>query len=244
MPSLTQESEVEFHVWGKHTIEEALRSNLSRVHEIWTAGDSIATKAKLHKVPQAHIDRLLGITKHQGMAARLSLKLWPTLKSWIETLKQSSEPSFKVLALDQVEDPQNLGAIYRSAHFFKFHAVLTPKDHSAPINGHVGKASAGALFSIPTIRCANLARELAYAAEAGFWRVGLDSSAGKALKGFSMRSSVILVMGSESKGLRRLTKESCDEILTIFPNGGRDSLNVSCAASIALYELTKSLIIT
>lgn len=240
---------LEMTIWGSHCVQEALRSEITTVHEVWASSNYFkefvqGSKTKFQITSKDFLDKKLNTTKHQGVGARVTLQMWPDLNEWFDTYDSKGSKQMKVLSLDQIEDPQNLGAIYRSAHFFGFDAMVFPKDHTAALAGTVAKASAGALFSLPTIRCTNLARELKNAEELGFWRVGLDAKGQKELKNFSHRGHLFLLIGNEGQGLRKLTQDSCDELLTISSFQGRDSLNASVAAAIAMYEVSKSLVIS
>lgn len=244
-----QKLPVDITYWGAHAVQESLASRFARVHEIWTlpaqekefAAHRGATK--VHVVNRDALDRKLGTDKHQGVGARATLEIDGDVGSWIDNFPAAPGAVRRLLVLDQIEDPQNLGALYRSAHFFGFGAVLVTKDHCAPINGAVCKASAGAIFSLPTIRCANLSRELSACQDLGFWCVGLDAAGERRLDAFAHRGSLALVIGNEGHGMRKLTREKCDELLSISSLSGRDSLNASVAAAVAMYEVTKSPVI-
>jgi 23S rRNA (guanosine2251-2'-O)-methyltransferase len=148
-----------------------------------------------------------------------------------------------VLVLDQVSDPRNVGAILRSAAVFGACAVITQDRNAPEESGALAKAASGALERIPLLRAVNIARTLVALKAAGCWVVGLDAS-GAALSGPALsQRRVALVLGSEGEGMRRLTRETCDELAGIPMMGGGgsaiDSLNVSAAATVALYELAR-----
>lgn len=235
-------------IWGSHCVQEALLSSTTIVHEVWGASNYFKEfvknpKTKFQIVSKDFLDKKLDTPKHQGVGARVTFHMWSDLSEWFEANPRKNK-QLRVLSLDQIEDPQNMGAIYRSAHFFGFDAMVFPKDHTAALGGTVAKASAGALFSLPTVRCTNLAREMKSAEDLGFWRVGLDAKGTKELKKFSHNGHLFLLIGNEGQGLRKLTQDSCDELLTISSFQGRDSLNASVAAAIAMYEVSKSIVIS
>jgi 23S rRNA (guanosine2251-2'-O)-methyltransferase len=141
-----------------------------------------------------------------------------------------------LLVLDQVSDPQNVGAVLRSAAAFGAAGVLVTERHAAPESGALAKAASGALETVPLLRVANLARALAAIKEAGLWCVGFAADASESLPKADLPERVALVMGSEGEGLRRLTRESCDLLLRLPTQGPIDQLNVSSAAAVALYD--------
>ncbi|MGB8275662.1 MAG: 23S rRNA (guanosine(2251)-2'-O)-methyltransferase RlmB, partial [Alphaproteobacteria bacterium] len=144
-----------------------------------------------------------------------------------------------VIALDQVEDPHNVGAVLRSAAAFAAAAVVVTERHSPGETGVLAKAASGALEIVPLVRVTNLVQAMAALKRAGFWIAGLDAAADKTLAEADLTGKIALVLGAEGKGLRRLTRESCDFLVRLPISGAVESLNVSVAAGIALYELRR-----
>lgn len=170
---------------------------------------------------------------HQGIA----LRVMPLETLLLHEILDHAPARGTLLLLDQVSDPNNVGALLRSAAAFSVHAVIAPKDHSAPETGAMAKAACGALDLIPRGSVTNLAQAIMELQEAGWWVIGLDGSATRTLAQAPRHARTALVLGAEGAGLRRLTRERCD-LLTRLPIApAMESLNVSNAAAIALYEL-------
>jgi len=146
-----------------------------------------------------------------------------------------------VLVLDQITDPHNVGAIFRSAAAFSAAAIVTTARHSPEATGVLAKAASGALEYVPLVTVQNLARGLAALKDRGFLLVGLDSSGGSDLAQTALRAPLALVLGAEGKGLRQLTRETCDAVARLDLPGAIKSLNVSNAAALALYVATTRL---
>ncbi len=143
-----------------------------------------------------------------------------------------------LLALDQVTDPQNVGAILRSAAAFGAHAVIMPQRHAPPVTGALAKAASGALEHVPLVTVPNLDRALKSLKQADFWILGLDAEADTSIADTTIDGKLALVLGAEGTGLRRLTADRCDLLLRLPMTGPIPSLNVSAAAAVALYALS------
>lgn len=157
-----------------------------------------------------------------------------------DLLADESTPSLLVV-LDQVTDPHNVGAILRSASAFGARAVLMTDRHAAGATGTLAKTASGALDVTPLVRIPNLARALADMQKAGYWCIGLDEGGRAALHEMKLPQRLAVVLGAEGQGLRRLTRESCDEIARLPTGGPVGSLNVSNAAAVAIYEARRQL---
>jgi 23S rRNA (guanosine2251-2'-O)-methyltransferase len=183
--------------------------------------------------PSAIAERLTPDAVHQG----LYLEADPLLSPAIEAVPAEGT----VLVLDQITDPHNVGAIFRSAAAFGATAIVTTQRHSPDATGALAKAASGALELVPLINVQNLARALEALKASGFLVVGLDSSGDTDLTALPLRTPLALVLGAEGKGLRQLTKEICDHVARIDLPGQIKSLNVSNATAIALYVATSAL---
>jgi 23S rRNA (guanosine2251-2'-O)-methyltransferase len=147
--------------------------------------------------------------------------------------------ALRLLVLDGVEDPRNLGACLRTADAAGIDAVVVPKDHSAKLTAAAVKTSTGAAETVPVFRAPNLARTLAWLKEAQVWVVGADAEAPQSLYRCKLAPPVAMVLGGEGRGVRRLTRDLCDELVFIPMAGSVESLNVSVATGIVLFELLR-----
>lgn len=191
--------------------------------------------AQVRRVPRRELDRLCRSGGHQGFALRVAEDLATTLDALL-SLSAEEKAGALVVALDQIQDPHNFGAIARSAACFGARALLIPERRNAPASQAALSASAGALGRIPVIQVVNLAQGLVRLKEAGFWIYGADRSGTPAWK-VRLNRPTVLVVGSEGDGLRPLVSAHCDELASVpQAEGGVESLNASCAASVLLYE--------
>lgn len=193
-------------------------------------GEGIAVRS----VGSDVLDRMSGGVRHQGIVLRCAAARSLDENDLMALLEASERPL--LLVLDGVQDPHNLGACLRSAAAAGVTAVVLPKDRSAPVNATVHKTSAGAADRIAVVRVTNLARTLESLKQAGVWFVGLDGEAEASLYAMDLRGAVGIVMGGEGEGMRRLTRERCDFLARIPMPGEMESLNVSVATGIALFE--------
>ncbi|WP_419759744.1 23S rRNA (guanosine(2251)-2'-O)-methyltransferase RlmB [Acidisoma sp.] len=230
-------------LYGLHAVQAALSNPARRLRRlVVTEEGSAALSARLPQpwaltpetVDRARIDLLLGRDAvHQGAALLADLLPQTVLATALE------RPG-PILILDQVTDPRNIGAILRSAAAFGVAAVIVQERHAPEETGSLAKAASGALETVPLLRAVNLARTIVMLKAANLWIVGLDAEATGNLDGMAFKERrVALVLGGEGSGLRRLTRESCDELAKLPMAGLMESLNVSAAAAVALYELTR-----
>lgn len=240
-------------LYGIHPVLAALANPRRRCSRIllspetdMTLGPRVAQLAHSHPLglPQAEvvardaIERLLGrVAVHQGIAALVDILDEPSIDDICRMAEV--QDSTRVLVLDQVSDPHNVGAVVRSAAAFGAAAVILPERHSPAATASMAKAASGALEKVPLVRVVNLARALDQLKQAGFWCVGLDADASIPLPEADLTGKIALVLGAEGEGLRRLTRERCDLMVRIPIARGMESLNVSNAAAVALYELAR-----
>jgi len=188
-------------------------------------------------------DDLRDLLPEQAIHQGLALKASPLPEHDIEDVPslQNSPDYSSVAILDQVTDPHNVGAILRSAAAFNIDALVLPARHSPPVTGVLARSASGALETVPLIRVNNLARALDKLADMGYWRIGLDGRADQQLdQAIKSAEKIALILGSEGKGLRRLTEEKCDLMGKLPISPKIESLNVSNAAAISFYEVAKS----
>lgn len=238
-------------IYGVHAVVAALgnparqcRRLLLTVDTRQSHGDRLAAAADRNPAPPvveivARQDieaRLPRDSVHQGVALETDPLDEITLDALCHDLR--GEERACVVALDQVTDPRNVGAVLRAAASFGARAVIITERHAPGASGSLAKAAAGALERLPLIRVTNLSRALADLKEAGFWCAGLDGGAGTDLGAVDLPPRLVLVMGSEGAGLRRLSRENCDYLLRIPIAPDSESLNVATAAAVALYALS------
>ena len=174
---------------------------------------------------------------HQGLALLASPLEDIAIEDILGGTQGKAEAS--VVVLDQATDPRNVGAVMRSAAAFGASAVILQDRHAPPMTGALCKAASGAVEWVALVRVVNLARAIGKLKDAGFWAAGLDAVAKRTLAQADLSGRVALVLGAEGAGLRRLTRDTCDELLKVPVRQGSDSLNLSNAAAVALYELNR-----
>jgi 23S rRNA (guanosine2251-2'-O)-methyltransferase len=201
------------------------------------ARQSVPGRPEIESLDRGEIKRLLGPgAVHQGVA----LLAGPLPDVAIEdVLPPASTVEAVIVVLDQASDPRNVGAVMRSAAAFGAAAVVVQDRHGPPVTGALCKAASGAVEWVPLVRTVNIARTLKTLKDTGFWCLGLDGSAKKILAGADMTGKVALVLGSEGGGLRRLVRDSCDLLVRVPISDPVESLNLSNAAAVALYELRR-----
>ena len=231
---------------GRNAVTEALKSGRG-INKLWIAsGDregSVAEIAALAKergivvqyVERAKIEALAGGHRHQGVLAYVAPVPYAELEDILKAAEAKGEAPFLVL-LDELEDPHNLGALLRTADATGVHGILIPKRRSVSLNATVAKTSAGAVEYVPVARIGNIAQTLKKLKEKGFWVAGADMDGEKAYYEADLTGPLVLVVGSEGKGMSRLTKEACDFIVRMPMVGRINSLNATVAGSILMYE--------
>src|SRR5574343_446892 len=232
-------------IHGFHAVNARLWQNPKSVLEIFLAGgrqdaraqavlDKAASESvKAHIVDKARLDSLTGNARHQGVVAMIDANQnFVTLDDVLENL---AEPPL-LLILDGVTDPHNLGACLRVADAMGAHAVIAPKDRSATLNATVSKVACGAAEVVPYITITNLARTLRDLKDAGVWIAGTTMEADTDLYHFDASGPLAWVMGAEGEGMRRLTREHCDVLVSIPMFGTVESLNVSVSSGMVLSE--------
>jgi 23S rRNA (guanosine2251-2'-O)-methyltransferase len=228
---------------GVHSVEEALRGG-SAIERILIARgrqgarvDEIVNLARSRGVPvrfetRESLDRLTGTRAHQGIVALAGSKVAVGL----EDLIANSLDHGVIVLLDGIEDPQNLGAIIRTALAAGANGVVIPERRAAGLTEAVARASAGALLHLPVARVKNLVRAMEELKDAGYWLAGLDENAPKDYTQADLTGRLAIVMGSEGKGLHELARKRCDFLVSIPTSGPVRSLNVSVAAGVVLFE--------
>jgi 23S rRNA (guanosine2251-2'-O)-methyltransferase len=232
-------------IHGFHSVGAKLRQAPDAVAEIYVsetrqdarARDLVrlaeAQSIRVIPVPAERLDGLAGHGRHQGVVARVSAA--QRALHLDDVLDALAEPAM-LLVLDGVQDPHNLGACLRVADGAGAHAVIAPKDRAVGLNATAIKVACGAADTVPYVTVTNLARALREMQERGIWTIGADAEAGKNLYAMNLTGPTAWVLGAEGAGLRRLTRETCDELASIPLHGSVESLNVSVASGICLFE--------
>lgn len=235
---------------GIHSVQETLRAKPGSVRELWVEDGSrhpvigalvrAAREAGVAvRFPRREAIDRVAPGRHQGVAARVAREEAETFESYLEALEEKDKGGLVLVALDQIQDPHNLGAIARSAANLGALGLVLPERRSSPVTPAAVQASAGAIQKLRLFKVANLAQALSRAREAGFWIYGADAGGKDAWKSV-LNTPMILVIGSEGHGLRPLIRSSCDELVRVpQAQAGVASLNASCAASVLLYEIAR-----
>lgn len=193
--------------------------------------------ARLIEADSVRIAKLAGSHGHQGVAARVEAVVQVTsLDELLEDLEAAGIDQPLLLVLDGVTDPHNLGACLRVAEGAGAHAVIAPKDHAVGINATVAKVASGAAETMPYFMVTNLARTLNELKERNIWIIGTSDDAPQTLYQADLKGPVALVLGAEGDGMRQLTRKTCDSLVSIPMKGAVESLNVSVASGVCLYE--------
>lgn len=237
-------------LFGFHAVGVRLKVDPHSIFEIWVDAQRRDARMKqliarieansvlLHEVDAAQLASLVGHSHHQGVVARVkAISEKRTLAEILEDVLDEGDKAPLFLILDGVTDPHNLGACLRVADGVGVHAVVAPKDHAVGLNATVAKVASGAAETVPYVMVTNLARTIQELQKADVRIIGTSDEATTSLYELDLTGPIALVMGAEDKGMRRLTKEKCDDLVYIPMNGAVESLNVSVASAVALYEI-------
>lgn len=237
-------------IFGLHAVTAVLQQSPHRVLQLYTSKEREDQQLKniialadgqgiAHQLlVRAKLDSMLPDCRHQGVIARCRVATTYTEADLDTLLNELTAPAF-LLVLDGVQDPHNLGACLRSANAAGVHAVIAPQDRSVGLTPVARKVASGAAEATPFIQVTNLARTLGWLKERGIWLYGAADDAQKNLYQIDLRGPLALVLGAEEKGLRRLTREICDDMLFIPMAGTVSSLNVSVATGVCLFEANR-----
>ena len=234
-------------LYGIHPVFEALVAGRRHVYEIYLDKEKKSERlAQIESMAEAggvliksigpsDFKALTGTISHQGVAAVVSPYPQVAVQDMLQTVQGEDAKRF-LLILDNIQDPQNLGAIIRTALCVGIQGVIVPRDRSASPTAAVSKASAGALEHIRLVRVTNLVQTIKYCKTSGLWVMGLQKDAAQSIYDADLSGSIALVLGGEQKGIRRLVKKNCDFLVSIPQQGALNSLNASVAAAVAMYE--------
>ncbi len=235
-------------IYGIHPVVAALNARPHAVRELWIlTGRQDAQFQRMIELARTHsiaihecerrqLDEMVA-ANHQGVVASVQEVAWS--EDDLEAIVSAAGNHALLLILDGVQDPHNLGACLRTANAAGVHAVIAPKDRSVGLTGVVRKVASGAAEATPFIQVSNLGRSLRWLKEQGIWIAGLSGEGNQNLHSMDLTGPLAMVMGAEGAGLRHLTRELCDYLLRIPMNGTVESLNVSVATGICLYEVVR-----
>lgn len=235
------------HIYGIHAVEAWLSRSPERLRQLWLqegrddarlqalAAGAGRAGVKPQRVPRATLDRLAPEARHQGVVAEV-LPVPPGGESELLALVEGLGPQALILVLDGVQDPHNLGACLRTADAAGADAVVLPRDRAAGLTPVARKVASGAAETLPVFVVTNLARVLDGLKGAGFWLYGAVGEAEQELYEQSLEGRIAWVLGAEGRGLRRLSREHCDVLVRIPMGGTVESLNVSVATGVVLFE--------
>jgi 23S rRNA (guanosine2251-2'-O)-methyltransferase len=239
-------------VWGKQAVRELLRINPQQVKQIWLASSprdpisrEIQERGQRHKIPVQYTDRkiweeTLRVPAHQSVAAQLrSVFRFTPWEELLLRIKEAGDPWPVLLMIDHLQDPHNLGAIIRTAYGAGVSGIILPKDRTCPISGTVRKAAAGALEYLPLVQVTNLAQTLEALKKEGYWSLSLEARGPQRLYQLDLRSPLVVVIGSEGKGVSPLILKKSDWVASLPMEGKLTSLNASVACAVVLFEIQR-----
>jgi 23S rRNA (guanosine2251-2'-O)-methyltransferase len=234
------------YIGGWHAVFAALEADEAPVEIILASGRADARATKLRALAQARnvpiqsrsrsdLDWMAPGLRHQGVLASVGVRQL----DGDDLLMQPAPPEGLILVLDGVQDPHNLGACLRTAEASGVDLVVIPRDRAAEVTPVVRKVAAGSAERVPVVAVTNLARTLRQLKDLGWWLTGLAGEATDSLHDVDFRGPTVIILGSEGQGMRRLTRECCDRLIRIPMHGQVESLNVSVAAAVCLYEAVR-----
>ena len=240
----------EYWIYGHHAVVAALKNEKREKYEIVFTTEA---KKKLEKEinlqelklikkikNRDEIENLLGEkSNHQGICLKANKIANQELKELISNIKSDNA---LIVLLDQLEDPQNVGAIFRSALAFNLNGVIMTENNSVNENAFLTKAASGGIDKLPFAKIKNISSSIKVLKDSGYWIYGLDVDTSKTIDQINYPKKVVIVLGSEHRGIRKITSSLCDEIVKIEMNDAIESLNVSNTAAIAFFHISKSMI--
>ncbi|MFY9589474.1 23S rRNA (guanosine(2251)-2'-O)-methyltransferase RlmB [Rickettsia endosymbiont of Halotydeus destructor] len=228
-----------YYLYGKHPVYSALKNPKRQIDSILCTDDIFKNNKELISLHPYKIianndfSKYLGLNQvHQGIAAKVKTIFSDNIKDI-----DATNPNCKIAILDQITDPQNIGAIIRSAAGFEINTIILPSDNSPDENATIAKAASGTLELVQIIKVTNLRMTMEYLKKQGFWIVGLDAAGVNSFNDKLLSDKIVVVLGSEDKGIRKLVRETCDYLVKIPISNKVESLNVSNAASIVFHSL-------
>ena len=233
-------SEGRLWLYGRHTVLAALNNPKRQKHRLVVTSDNlqgISDRIEPEILDRLKLEQLLPTgAVHQGIALLTS----PLPETVLEDIIDQTSDYSVIVVLDQANDPRNVGAVLRSAAAFQVDAVIVPDRRTPKNTAGLAKSASGALDKIPLLRVTNLARTLDDLKDAGYWCAGLVPDANQTLAEAKLSGKIILILGAEGRGIRRLTREKCDFLVRIPIGHSMNTLNLSAAAAISLYELKRN----
>lgn len=228
-------------LYGINAVTDVLKIKSRKIHKVYATRNTLKKlphfNAPLEVVHPRDLDEMVGNTNHQGIAVQCDNYQYANL-DFINA--KSKEGNSKIVFLDHIEDPHNLGAIIRSAEAFGFDAIIINKDRSADVNSTVVKTSVGTSENMPIVKVTNSVQTLKKLKKLGYWVIGGDLEATAGINDDIYEGNIVIVVGNEGKGIARLTKEECDYLVKIPMYGKTNSLNVSVATGILLHSAVSS----
>lgn len=229
------------YIFGRHAVFAALDNPARKINRVLMTAQAKKELGEFRKMPVSQVEGnyfqniLPPGAVHQGIAIETQALEQPSLDEFLD-----DDPNAPVVLLDQVTDPHNIGAILRSAAAFDAAAVIVTDRHAPSENGTMAKAASGAMETVPLIAVSNLAQAMEKLKKSGYWIYGLSGYADKTLSEAKPDAKTALILGAEGDGMRRLTTENCDFLVRLPMSDKMESLNVSNAAAVALYEIYRS----